>query len=210
MTDAYLTRSMLISGVTFGVLTALPPINALNYCTCCSLFAAAGFLAAFLLRRDSQEPVPLGKGAQAGLGAGFLGGLVNSLFSIPIALLVHSLIPANQELLQTILDNLGQDSSGLARILREITAEGEDAVALFSSTWVFITIARTAVTVVLFSAFATLGGMLAIAILEKRRPAPAYVPPMARPSEPIPPPPAPSSVEPPVDPPAEPPADSSN
>ena len=177
MNDAILTRSMLISGVLFGVLTALPPFNVINYCTCCSLFAAAGFLAGYLLRKDSGEPVPLGRGAQAGLGAGFLGGLVNSLFSIPVALLIRSLIPTNNELVQTLLDNLGRDNSGLARILKEISAEGADAVAIFSSAWFFITIGRSLVTVLFFSIFATLGGILAIALLEKRRLTPAYVAP---------------------------------
>jgi hypothetical protein len=177
MNDAILTRSMLISGVLFGVLTALPPFNVINYCTCCSLFAAAGFLAGYLLRKDSHDPVPLGRGAQAGLGAGFLGGLINSLFSIPVALLIRGLVPTNNELVQSILDNLGQDNAGLARILKEISAEGADAVAIFSSAWFFITIARSLVTVLFFSIFATLGGMLAIALLEKRRLTPAYVAP---------------------------------
>jgi hypothetical protein len=200
MNDAIMTRSMLISGVLFGVLTALPPFNMLNYCTCCSLFAAAGFLAAYLLRKDSREPVALGRGAQAGLGAGFLGGLVNSLFSIPVALLIRSLIPTNTELVQSLLENLGRENAGLARILKEITAEGADAVAIFSSAWFFITIVRSLVTVLFFSIFATLGGMLAIALLEKRQQTPVYVAPPPWPaSEPSQPPPAPPPSAPPAE-----------
>jgi hypothetical protein len=127
--------------------------------------------------------VTTGNGALVGLGAGAVGGLVHAIFSIPIALLVRSLIPVNRDFMESILEGLGRDSSGLASILRDYIVQGEELVSLFSAAWFVAIIIKTVITVFLFSLFAMLGGIITAAVLQKRQPQAVYIPPPSRTTE---------------------------
>src|SRR5262245_9480899 len=66
-----LLMSSLVAGDTFGVVSGVPILGAIN-CLCCSLILGAGATASFLLIRSSQEPVDYGRAALAGGLAGLV------------------------------------------------------------------------------------------------------------------------------------------
>lgn len=187
MNNMDMSRPVLISGIALGVATALPPLNVINFCTCCSLFALTGFLAVYLMKRDSPATLTMGQGALVGLAAGALGGLVHTAFSIPITLLMQSLFPVNKELLEKAIEAVGDENSPWARVLKELSSRGAETVTLFTIAWLVTTIVKLVMTVILFGIFATLGGIVAVAVLQRNEKAAVYIPPVPQQQPPVPP-----------------------
>jgi hypothetical protein len=78
-------RPTLLSGLLFGTLASLPYVKVLNACTCCSLVAGCGLLAAYLYSRDCRVagyPFGASGGALVGLIAGAFFGITAGLVGI--------------------------------------------------------------------------------------------------------------------------------
>lgn len=172
-------KPALIAGMLVGVLSALPFVNLLN-CLCCAWVIGGAVFAAHLYVQSSPLIVTLGQGVVLGLLTGAIGGAVQTLFSIPIHLMMAGMgAGAAQQLLEQVLPNLPAESR---ETMRSIIGSTGTFGMLF---W----IASGIMTLILYSLIGMMGGAIGVALFEKRKPQPLdpYPPPMAPPPSDYPP-----------------------
>ncbi len=176
-------KPALTGGVLLGILSALPVISAFN-CFCCAWVIGGGMLAAHLYVKASPTVVTLGTGVGLGLLTGAIGGLVETLFSIPIHLALRGLGSSFTEQLRGLVDQIPNVPPESKEALRSLLAGGGFSVVFLLATGLF--------TVVVFSIMGMLGGAIGVAVFEKRK---IGQPPPFQPPPPIdiPPPPPPYS-----------------
>jgi hypothetical protein len=166
-------------GVFIGVLSALPIVNAGN-CCCCLWVLVGGALAAYLRQQNNPYQIDAAEGAIVGLMAGVIGGVVYSVLSIPFQMLAG---PFQQQW----MDRMMSDNPDITPEMREFfvrmtTSSGLRVIGML-------------ISVVIYSVFGTLGGLIGAAMFKKNLPPPPPpgtidVPP-SPPSPPAPPPPPP-------------------
>jgi hypothetical protein len=181
-------KPALIGGVLLGVLSALPAISAVN-CLCCAWVIAGGVLAANLYVKSSPLPVALGTGALVGLLAGVIGAVVDTIFSIPLHILLTGMGFGVGQLRQAVQE-LPMAPEARETVLNLLRGGGGVGVAFVILSGIF--------KLFIYSIMATLGGTLGVALFEKRKPdimppgvPPAYQPPPPPQDFPPPPPPPP-------------------
>jgi hypothetical protein len=192
MNQEPLFRSALIAGVLVGILSALPLINAVN-CLCCAWVIAGGVLAAHLYVRSSPIAVTLGRGVVLGLLTGVIGAIVDTLFSIPLYLMMAGNVSFSEQLREALdqVPNMPRETKEAARTL--LDQYGMTIVVLSGFFKLFI-----------YGVIAMLGGAVGVALFEKRKPGGgpgyegAYQPPPPPPPA-APPPPPPTPPQPPAD-----------
>ncbi|HVG19442.1 MAG TPA: hypothetical protein VNI02_10335 [Blastocatellia bacterium] len=177
----------LVIGLTSIASSYIPFAN-----LCCCLWAAVGGMVAayMLINRSPTLRVTSGDGAMAGLMAGVIGSLVFLLIAVPFILKSWGALTA--EMLargEAMNDPASQES---VKRMVEFMRNNAALSAIFISL----------IFAVLFMSFATLGGIIGVAIFEKRKgqpyppqgppPAggypPGFAPPSPPPGGPIPPP----------------------
>jgi len=146
-----------IGGILLGVLSAIPGVS----CGCCIWIIGGGILAAYLLVKESQVMVTLGKGVQLGLFAGIIGTVVFALFQIPLLLMSPESGVEVAKQAQSLMDQW----SGFPKESREefsklVSQEGFIYILYISS--VFVQLFANCL-------LAMLGGALGVAIFEKRK-----------------------------------------
>ena len=151
-------KAALIGGGVFGVLSALPYINMLNV-VCCALYIGGGVLAAYLYLKDQQpsETTPYGDGALVGLIAGALGGVVTTIVG---ALVLASGLGPDMGDPGAALDQLDQAGIELPDIVRDMLGAGGVSAAMLGT--------QLVMNVILYGIFATLGGLVGVAIFHKK------------------------------------------
>ena len=143
-------KPALLGGLVVGVLSGvLSIIPVVNYC-CCTWSIGGGLLAAFIYIKSSPTPVQMGDGAMVGGLAGVVGGIIFLIINLPITLLI-----------------------GMAAIGSQLAKTG---VNIPVSPFVLVIISSI-VTAVILAVLATLGGILGVAIFEKRKDSGAPPPP---------------------------------
>jgi hypothetical protein len=123
------------------IVGVLSAIPFINYC-CCIWSIGGGALAAYIYIKGSPVPVTTGDGAVVGGLAGVVGGILYLIIGLPIALLF-----------------------GMAAIQQQLTRSG---VELPISGFLFAVVAGIFVAVIL-AVLATVGGLIGVAIFEKRK-----------------------------------------
>jgi hypothetical protein len=142
-------KPALLGGLVVGLLSGVLSIVPIaNYC-CCLWSLAGGALAAFIYIKGSPVPVKIGDGAMVGALAGVFGGIIYLIINLPLTLLI-----------------------GMAALAGRLRETG---VNLPVSTTVLV-ILSSFVTAVILAGLATVGGILGVAIFEKRKDA---IPPPA-------------------------------
>ena len=188
MNQEGMLKPALIGGVVLGILSALPIFDLVN-CFCCAWVIAGGVLAANLYVKSSSMAVTLGRGVGLGFLTGAIGAVVHILFAIPIALMRKAmgvnLMEPLREWMEQIPNLPPETKEALASVLSEEPGLGSFIVGGFG-------------TLFAYCIAGMLGGMLGVAIFEKRDPGTMTGPP------PIPGPPAPPMDFPPPPPPAPP------
>ena len=181
MNNANMLKPALIGGAALGILSAFPGLSYCN-CVCCAWAIGGGILAAYLYVQGSPFQVTMGRGAGVGLATGAIGGIVCSLFSIP---------------LQFMLTGVGSTALAMERFQELMTKNADlpddirrniEAFLLRSDFMVLFAIFNLFMNIVSFSLFAMLGGAIGVAVFEKRKPGnshPSMPPP--QPPEDIPP-----------------------
>ncbi len=155
-------QPILIAGILFGILTAIPPFNFINVCTCCSLFAAAGFVAGWLYRRSSGNHLTPGSGALLGALTGVVGGTTHSAISFPIALILEKVGGGQREdIAERLSEILGERNAEAAEIVRRFLENSEGMGVLFL-------LIKLISDILFFSLFALLGGILYAALFKNR------------------------------------------
>jgi hypothetical protein len=182
----------LIGGLVIGVLWAIPFLNLLNYCCCIGVLLGGALAANRLINRSPVLPVSNGDGAVVGLLAGLIGAGVHLVLGVPLALLFNEAgLSFLQNLLSQVTDPKAREM--LDQAIRQSQSQGmaERLVAAVGS-WLFISVVSIG--------FATLGGLIGVAMFEKRKgppypmqPPPGYPPPGYPPGGGYPPQPPPSA-----------------
>ncbi len=123
------------------VVGLLSAIPFINYC-CCIWGIGGGVLAAYLYVKSSPTPVSMGDGAMVGGLAGVVGGIIYLVIGLPIAILF-----------------------GMAAMTEQLTRSGVELP--FSG--VLLMIVAGIVGAIFLVVLATLGGIIGVAIFEKRK-----------------------------------------
>lgn len=162
----------LIGGVAAGFLSVIPGVNLLNCCFCAWLLVG-GAVAAKLLIDRTPRPIKNGEGAQVGAIAGVIAAGIYLVISA--TMIIFSI---GQELQQNMLRSIAEMSNNpdfkemMDRVI-EATANQTPAQRLIGALPGLIVFA------VLSVGFSTLGGLLGVALFEKRKdqsPPPQYPP----------------------------------
>ncbi|MBO0725334.1 MAG: hypothetical protein J2P52_07020 [Blastocatellia bacterium] len=161
----------LIGGVLAGFLSVIPGINLVNCCFCAWLLVGGAVAAKMVINR-TPRPVKSGEGAQIGAIAGLIAAGVYLAIGIPLAIF-GVLDRVYQAFLERLAESNGSsDLQELVRKAKELSESQTPAQRLVSALPVLIAAG------VLFTGFSTLGGLLGVALFEKRResPPPPYSP----------------------------------
>lgn len=131
------------------IVGVLSAIPFINYC-CCIWTLGGGALAAYLYIKSSPTPVKMGDGAMVGGLAGVVGGIIYLILGLPIAILF-----------------------GMSAMEQQLSQQG---VRLpFSG--VILMIFAGIIGAVILAVLTTLGGIIGVAIFEKRKDGAAPPPP---------------------------------
>ena len=145
----------LIGGLLSGVLTAIPFVS----CLCCIWIIAGGFLAVYLLSKDSPEILTTGDGVIVGIFAGIIGSVVDTIVSIPFDALMR-----NSEFMQAILDRVGEYAQDLPAGMEGLLESGPFSGSI-SIPWMLLGLVFS---MVIFSVFSALGGIIGVSFFKKK------------------------------------------
>lgn len=149
----------LIGGIVLGLLSAIPFLSLGNAC-CCSWAILGGALASYLYVNSSPVPVRTGDGAVLGLIAGAIGAAIYLVVGIPLGFLMQS---ALLEFLGGFVQRFGPEAAEAFRQQAEI-AQGQTIAQQLPAA-----ILTGLIGSVLLVGFATIGGLIGVAIFEKRK-----------------------------------------
>ena len=148
----------LAGGMFLGLLSSLPIIS-LGNCVCCAWVLGGGALAALQISRQRPSGVSYGDGAFVGVLSGLFGAVVATLVSIPLRIISAGFLESQQQALEDALRQMGVEGPLRDLWLRMASPEISVTTLLFT----FFT------NLLVYSLFAMIGGILALAILEKRK-----------------------------------------
>ena len=145
-----------LGGLFIGVLSALPIVNAGN-CCCCLWVIAGGVLATYLYQQTLPASVTAAEGALVGLLAGAIGGVIGSVLSIPVEMLTG---PMQQQFVDRILSSNPEITPEMREMIERFSAGGG------------VRVISMIVTIIVFTIFGMLGGLLGVAIFKRTPPPP--------------------------------------
>jgi hypothetical protein len=177
-------KPALTAGVLLGIFSAVPPLSFFNLC-CCAWVLGGGVLAAHLYIKNSTAVVTLGTGVGLGIMTGAIGGIVTTVFNIPVQLLMNTVFARYAEQARQMLSEM----PNLPPALREIILSSGNVQLTPLSV-----ILAMFLNIIIFGLIAMIGGVLGVAIFEKRKI--EVTPPVSQPPVNIPPPPPPDYPEP--------------
>lgn len=147
----------LLGGLVLGLGSVIPGISYGNLC-CCGWGIVGGGLAAYLLiRRSPVLPITKGDGASTGALAGVVGSLINLIIGLPLSLLQWNSLVAQME---QRADNV-PDAASRELMTQIIGTMQNHPVLIALVVWVVFAIVGISV--------AALGGLLGVAMFEKRK-----------------------------------------
>lgn len=146
----------LAGGMFLGVLSSLPFVG-LGNCLCCMWMQGGGAIASLLLAKQRPSGINLGDGAFAGVLSGVFGAVIGTIVSIPVRLIQTRYF--DPEAVEEMLN----DIPGLEGPMRDLMLRMASEISATTLTVTFFT------NLLLYSLFAMIGGILAIAILNKKK-----------------------------------------
>lgn len=148
-------KPALISGVVFGVASAIPFLNLLN--CCCLLILGCGIFSAYLLIKKSTFPISYGQGALVGLLAGVFGAFTTTILESVQEILLG---PKLKELaMRFITDFADQIPPKVMEIIEKAMMEPFTIAAMITT---------LIMSLIIFGIFSTLGGLLGVALFRKK------------------------------------------
>ncbi len=148
----------LTGGMFLGFLSSIPYISAGN-CLCCMWVLLGGGIAVMMLTKQRPPGIAYGDGAFAGVLSGLVGAVVGTIVQMSFRAMASRLFESQQQQFEQVLNQLGAEGPLRDWILR--AASGEISAATL--TFTFFT------NLLVYSLFAMIGGILTVAILEKRK-----------------------------------------
>ena len=174
MNDLDWKQPALIGGLIAGVLAAIPGISFLNVC-CCGWSLIGGAVAAKMVIDRSSRAVKSGEGAQIGLAAGVVCAVAFVVVSLPIIL---SGLAVNMSM--SMLDFLA-NRSGDPRLLETVQNAQAQLATQSATQRLLSSLPFLVIQAALGGGFTVLGGLLGVALFEKRKDFPPPPPPSAFP-----------------------------
>lgn len=159
-------RPAIIGGLVLGVLSAIPFVNIAN--CCCLWVLLGGALATYLYIKSSPTPVQIGEGAMLGVMAGVIGGLINLFIGVPLNILVGNPIAG---LMVKLMERLNPQQADAVRQQLEQQTSGPFSEQLLRA------LPGAIFGFLIIVAFATVGGLVAVPLFEKRKGEAALPPP---------------------------------
>lgn len=145
-------KPAIIGGVIVGLLSAIPFVNLANIC-CCFWALLGGALAANMYIKSSPTPVKAGDGAVVGVLAGVVGALIYIVVGIPLAIVLSGVMNA---FIISMVHNIDPSTAReLSRQLATQTVAGKIGGGFISA--------------IVLLVFSIIGGLLGVAIFEKRK-----------------------------------------
>jgi hypothetical protein len=167
-------QAALLAGIIFGVLSSIPFVNFVNLCCCLWIVAGGAVAARTLINRSPVFPVTSGEGALVGLLSGVISSLVYLVVGIPLSLLLKgSNVALTQKLSELVNDP--NFRTQMEEMIRQ--NESQSGAAQLAGGLIFWLICS-----VLAVGFGALGGVIGVAMFEKRKGQP--MPPMQPPGPP--------------------------
>ncbi|HEY5884308.1 MAG TPA: hypothetical protein VIT88_06440 [Pyrinomonadaceae bacterium] len=154
-------KPALIGGVVIGILSVIPFVSAVNLC-CCLWAILGGMLASHLYVKNSPTPANAGDGAVLGAIAGLIGAAISVVLGIPIAMATG---PIMRDLMLRVLENADPRQAEMFR--QQWEGSGTALAPL---------IIQSLIGAGLLLVFAIIGGLIGVALFEKRK-GPAAPPP---------------------------------
>ena len=148
----------LAGGMFLGFFSALPVISIANM-ICCLWVVLGGGIAVVMLTRQRPSGITFGDGAFVGVLSGLFGAIVGTALQIPLQIITIRLFGSQQQELEAWFKRFGIDQIP-DWILQFASGEVTVVTVLFT----FFA------NLVMWSLFAMIGGILTVAILNKRRP----------------------------------------
>lgn len=145
----------LIGGLLSGVLTAIPFVN----CLCCVWVIAGGFLAAYLLSKESPDSLTTGDGVIVGIFAGIIGSIVDTIVSLPFDAMMR-----NSEFLKSLLNKVSEYAQDLPAEMQGLLESGPFSGPV-SISWMLLGLVFS---MVIFSVFSALGGIIGTSFFKKK------------------------------------------
>ena len=160
----------LVGGLVIGLLWSVPFLSLVNFCCCLGVLAGGAVAALMLIKRSPVLPVSNGDGAVVGLLAGVVGAGVHLVLGVPISIIFNQ---AGLGVVKSLFDQMNdpQIRAAMDEALKAQENQGmaERLVAALLG-WLVVS--------VISIGFSTLGGLIGVAMFEKRKgqqpPAPGY------------------------------------
>jgi hypothetical protein len=173
-------QAAILGGVVLGLLSSIPPINFVNICCCLWVLLGGVIAARTLIKRSPVFPVTTGEGATVGALAGVIGSLILLVISVPLGLM-----GIGEGMTYSFLEWMGEVSNNpqVREQMQQMIAEMQRQAATQSVGQKLVSaLFAWLITAVIYIGFATLGGIIGVAMFEKRKGQP--MPPMAPPGAP--------------------------
>ena len=173
-------QAAILGGVVLGLLSSIPPINFVNICCCLWVLLGGVIAARTLIKRSPVFPVTTGEGATVGALAGVIGSLILLVISVPLGLM-----GIGEGMTYSLLEWMGEVSNNpqMREQMQQMIAELQRQAATQSVGQKLVSaLFAWLITAVIYIGFATLGGIIGVAMFEKRKGQP--MPPMAPPGAP--------------------------
>lgn len=154
-------KPALIGGIVLGILSVIPFVNFVNIC-CCLWAILGGMLASNLYIKSSPTPARAGDGAALGAIAGAVGAVISVILGIPIDLAMG---PIMRKLMVSLVENVDPQQAEMLRQTWEASGSTVGSIII-----------QALVVAALLFVFAIVGGLIGVAIFEKRK-GPAAPPP---------------------------------
>lgn len=158
-------QPVLLGGLVLGLGSVIPGLSYGNLC-CCGWAIVGGVLAAYLLiKRSTVLPITSGDGAAAGALAGVVGSFINLVIGVPLTLLQWKNVVSQ---MQQRADSVSDPAS--REVVRQMTDAMQNHPALIAvGLWLLFAIVGVGM--------AALGGVIGVAMFEKRKGQPPSQPP---------------------------------
>jgi hypothetical protein len=151
----------LLGGLVIGLLWSVPFLNLINFCCCFGVIIGGALAAWLLIKRSPVLPVSSGDGAVVGLLAGLVGAGVYLVLGIPISLVFNQ---AGLSAVRSIFEQMNNP---------EINRAMEDAIRNSQNQGMAQRLVAGLVGWFIVSTisvgFSTVGGLIGVAIFEKRK-----------------------------------------
>jgi hypothetical protein len=169
----------IIGGLLLGILSSIPFINLVNLCCCLWVVLGGAIAARALISRSPVYPVTTGEGATVGAMAGLVGSVITLVIGVPLGLLLGEGIPI--ALLQWFAGVINDPNASrqIQQTIEEMQRQAQHqpmAQKIMSNLFFWL------IGSVIQIGFATLGGIIGVALFEKRKgQPPPHEPPWGQP-----------------------------